>query len=228
MEQKKIHDKETLNTMIKLLNKGIKKFVVIIRHSERHYHTEPLMEPYMGLTEKGKDYAFNLGENLPLNPYPKFFSSYFGRCIETSYLIQKGYIQKHNIFNNHNIIANELSAFYLNDIKKAIAMFTELGSSIFLRKWLEKSIPENIMKNPEKTVNIICNFLITKLNEIDNGNIALCVSHDWNLIPLKEYKLGLTHEKSGDVEFLESVIFFEQQGKYYITNYQKEPQVLKC
>ncbi|MBF0228315.1 MAG: histidine phosphatase family protein [Desulfamplus sp.] len=224
--EEKIRNQETIETITELIDSGVEKMCVIMRHSDRFFHKDSSMEPFMGLTEKGKDFAIKLGTELPKNPKPRLFSSPFGRCIETAYLIDKGYIKKHGIFNTHNCMAIELSPFYITDIHKAIAMVNELGNVNFLRKWFNNEIPENIMLNPEIAANRIAEFMIKQMSELKSGEIAMCVSHDWNLFPLKEYKLGLPHEEYGTVGYLESVVVFEKEEKSYIVNYQKEASLL--
>ncbi len=226
LKKQKIRNQETLSTIIKLIDDGIDKFVVMMRHSDRYFSEDAAMEPFMGLTEKGKDYALLLGENLPLTPSPRFFSSYFGRCIETACIMDKGYSKKYGRFNGHNVLNADLSPFYIKNIKNALKMVNETGSNEFLRKWFNNDISEQTMENPAKTADIISTCLKNRLKELNSKEIAICVSHDWNLFPLKEYKLGLKHEDFGAVGFLESVIVFENKGNYYITNYQKEPVIL--
>jgi len=224
--EEKIRDQETLETITQILDEGAEKISVIMRHSDRFFPKESSMEPFMGLTERGKEFAMKLGTQLPENPKPRLFSSHFGRCIETAYLIDKGYIKTHCIFNGHNSQAVELSPFYITDIHKAIALVQELGNVNFLRRWFNQEISEDIMLNPETAADTIADFMIKQMQSLNKGEIALCVSHDWNIFPLKEYKLGLPHEEYGTVGYLESVIIFEKEGDNYIVNYQKEPCAL--
>jgi hypothetical protein len=63
-----------------------------------------------------------------------------------------------------------------------------------------------------------------RVNDLADNEIAICVSHDWNIFPLKEFALGLTHEESGDIGYLDGVVFFENDGQMYITSYQAEPR----
>lgn len=225
--EEKIRNQETIDNIRRILDDGAEKVSVIMRHSDRFFPTEISMEPFMGLTEKGKEFAVKLGTQLPANPRPRLFSSHFGRCIETAYLIDKGYIKAHGIFNGHNAQAVELSPFYITDIHKAITLVQELGSVKFLRKWFNHEISEDIMQNPEMAADTITDFMIKKMQHINKGEIVICVSHDWNLFPLKEYKLGLPHEEYGTVGYLESVIIFEKDGKNHIVNYQKDAKKLQ-
>ncbi len=222
----KIRDKETVNNLKQLIEDGAETISVIMRHSDRHFHEDSTMEPFMGLTEKGKDAAFHLGRSLPLEPVPRIFSSFFGRCIETACLIDKGYIKKHGRFIDHNTLAGELSPFYIKDIQRAIAMVSEAGTADFLRSWFNNEISDDIIMNPEQASDTIATFMVKHMKELSSKQVCLCVSHDWNLFTLKEYKLGLKHENYGNVGYLESVIIFEKQGRYYITNFQSEPQEL--
>ncbi len=224
--EEKIRDQETIDTITTLLNDGVEKMSVIMRHSDRFFHKDSSMEPFMGLTEKGKDFAMKLGTKLPVTPRPRLFSSHFGRCIETACLIDKGYTKAHGIFNGHNFQAVELSPFYIANIDKAIGMVNEMENPVFLRQWFNKEIPENVMLNSETAAETITDFMIRQINELDPGEIAVNVSHDWNLFPLKEFKLGLPHEEFGMIGYLESVIVFERQEQTYITSYQKEPVCL--
>ena len=216
--------KETLGIINDLLGKGVEKISVIMRHSARHYHQTVQMEPFMGLTEIGKDYAMEFGATLPTEPAPIFFSSHFGRCIETAYLMDKGYTKKHCRFNGHNTLSLELAPFYIKDMPQAFTAFDEMGNDPFLRAWFNKELPREMMQDSEETADVLTGFLTDRLDQLKPGQIALCVSHDWNLYPLREHKLDLPFEEHGRVEFLESVVVFEQGGKNFIMNHQREPR----
>ena len=222
----KIFHQETLDTINNLFEEGVKRAAVIMRHSARNFTDDPAEEPFMGLTETGKDFSLKLGENLALSPSPRFFSSHFGRCIETSAIIDKGYYKTHRRFNGHNQINLDLSPFYINDIDRAITLVRKIEAERFIRQWFNGEFSQEIIMDPKNTADRLAGFLAARVEELDDNEIALCVSHDWNLFPLKEFKLGLKHEDVGVVGFLESVVVFEQQGNYYITGHQTRPQRL--
>ena len=176
----------------------------------------------MGLTENGKNEAFKFGSSLAQDPHPKLFSSHFGRCIETAYLIDKGYFQKHEEVNNNAILSIDLSPFYIKDIEKAISMVSETSSDIFLRSWFNKEISEDIMLNPEETAQKIVQFMKQELQELDKDEIGIFVSHDWNIFPINEFFLSLKHEEYGAVGYLDSVFLFEKDGSFYLESRQKD------
>ncbi|MDY0375926.1 MAG: histidine phosphatase family protein [Desulfobacterium sp.] len=219
-------DKETLLMIKSLIDQGVEKISIIMRHSARYFGQDPRMEPFLGLTETGKGYAVNLGQALPRRPDPVFFSSHFSRCIETAYLMDKGYNQRYSRFKGHNTLETTLAPFYIRDMESAFTTFAKLGSDRFLRTWFDKGLDNGMMQDSEETADLLTDFLEAKLDGLDPGQIAICVSHDWNLYPIKEHKLNLPFEEHGKVEFLESVVVFEQGGKNFIMNHQQEPKQL--
>jgi broad specificity phosphatase PhoE len=218
-----VRAKQTIETITTLLNEGVQKISVIIRHSDRFYPKEARMEPFMGLTEVGKSFALELGKALPENPVPRLFSSTFGRCIETAYLIDKGYTQQYKTHVAHTITSDYLAPFYIKDIEAAIHLVEAQGSEQFIRNWFDNKVDETVMENPEKTAAILSQFMIDRLKETDNNQITVCVSHDWNIFPLKEFQLGLAHETKGDVGYLDGVVFYENDGHYFATSFQCDP-----
>ena len=217
---------KTLAGIQELVNQGIKKIAVIMRHSDRFFCENVQMEPFMGLTPQGKDYAQDLGSQLPTAPVPQMFSSFFGRCIETAYLIDKGYTRTHDKLIPHNVTCDTLAPFYINDLERGIALVEEQGSIPFIRNWFDGDIDESIMVDPRQTAQRLADFMVERLKGLDENEMALCVSHDWNLFPLKEFYLGLRHEEVGDVGYLEGVIFFEKDGRTFVTHYQGEARAL--
>ncbi len=221
-----VRARQTVETINGLLDMGIKKLSIIIRHSDRFFPKEARMEPFMGLTEQGKSFALELGKSLPEQPTPRLFSSTFGRCIETAYLIDKGYTQQHKVPVSHNITSEYLAPFYIKDIEKAVHMVQAQGSELFIRNWFDNKIDTNIMENPKKTASILSEYMTDQLKQLDDNEIAVCVSHDWNIFPLKEFKLGLAHETKGDVGYLDGVVFYEKSGQFFVTSFQCDPHPL--
>jgi len=227
MTQKyEVRTKQTLDTINHLLDDGIEKISVLIRHSDRFFTEDPKLEPFMGLTDNGKASAVDFGATIRSNPLPKLCSSFLGRCIETAFLIDKGYTKKNNRTIDHNCMNDVLAPFYVKDTQKAIHLIEKQGNKIFLRNWFDNRIDESIMENPERTSDLLSEYMTDRLKQLNGNEIAVCVSHDWNIFPLKEFKLGLKHETAGDVGYLDGVIFFEKENQYYITNYQTNPVLL--
>ncbi|MCD4719490.1 MAG: histidine phosphatase family protein [Desulfobacula sp.] len=227
MTQKyEIKTRKTIDTINHLLDDGIKRISVLIRHSDRFFPEDARWEPFMGLTDDGKDFAVDFGAALGSNPLPKLTSSFIGRCVETAYLIDKGYTKKHNRAIDHNCLNDMLSPFYVKDVEKAVPCIEEQGNTLFLRNWFDNHIDESIMENPQRTSDLLSEFMIEQIKNLKENQMAICVSHDWNIYLLKEFKLGLKHETTGNVDYLDGLVFFEKENQYYITNYQTNPILL--
>ncbi|MBT3176204.1 MAG: histidine phosphatase family protein [Desulfobacula sp.] len=221
-----VRTKQTIDTINDLMDSGVNKISVLIRHSERFFSEDAGLEPFMGLTDKGKEFAFDFGAGMRPNTMPKLYSSFLGRCIETAFLIDKGFTKQNNQNLDHNCMDPMLSPFYVSDIDKAIPLIKKLGNNSFLREWFDNRIDENIMENPRKTSDILSEFMVEKIKKLKHNQIAICASHDWNIYPLKEFKLDLKHESAGDVGYLDGLVFFEKENQYYIKNYQTRPVLL--
>jgi hypothetical protein len=212
----------TIETMQAILETKPDRVSLILRHSERDFHENARMEPFMGLTENGKDECIKLGASLGKSPQPKLFSSHFGRCIETAYLLDKGYFKNHGIVNGNVTLSRELTPFYITDIEKAINMVSKVGTDVFLRSWFNKEISGDIMLNPEETAQKIVGFMKQELQNLGKDELGIFASHDWNIFPIKEFFFGMKHEEHGPVGYLDSVFLYTKNDKFYLQSYQKE------
>lgn len=218
---------QTIDTLNTLLGRGITRMAAIIRHSDRFYSDTPRMEAFMTLTEPGKQYAFDMGKALPPIPRPRLYASLFGRCIETAYLIDKGHSATHGTALPHTQTSDFLAPFYIKDIEMAVKMVEEMGTKAFIRDWFDKKINANVMEDPEKTADALTDFMAGTLQDLGEGQVALCVSHDWNIFPLKEFKLGVPLETFRVVDYLEGVVFYEEAGQVFIIAHGADPKPIR-
>ncbi len=214
---------ETASLIRNLNRQGIDKMSLMLRHSKRDYHKDVHMEPFMCLTDEGRDIAFQLGAALPENLSLKFFSSHIGRCIETAYLIDKGFVNKTGGFTESNRVSKAVAPFYVNDIGRVVEIVKKTDVSTFIRNWIDGDISEDILMNAKEASGRMFRFLAGGLLESDRNSLHVSVTHDWNVYLLKEFGLGLPHEAYGKIAYLEGVVLFEKEGEVYIVNHQKEP-----
>ncbi len=220
-----INSGQTLEMLKNISAGSIDGICVLMRHSERNFHENAAMEPFMGLTENGKTAAANLGAHLSADAEPAIFSSHFGRCIETAYLVDKGFSRQSGRFISHPVISPDLSPFYIRHIEKAIQMVEEMTPDLFLRAWFNREIPETVMEDPQQAALRITSFLKELLDAQENSRpfLSFCITHDWNIFPVREYIMGLPHEESGPVGYLDAVFLFKKNSRYFITSRQREP-----
>ncbi|MFO7752310.1 MAG: histidine phosphatase family protein [Desulfobacteraceae bacterium] len=220
-----INSGETLETLKRLTSCSVDGVCILMRHSERNYHENASMEPFMGLTENGKTAAADLGAALPPDTELSLFSSHFGRCIETAYLIDKGFTTQNRVSLSNPVLSTDLSPFYIRHIEKAITMVEEMSPDRFLRTWFNREIPEDTMADPKEAAMRITAFLKSRLDrpEHKHSSVCICVTHDWNIFPVKEHLMGLAHEENGPVGYLDAVFLFKRENRYFITSRQQEP-----
>lgn len=220
-----LKSQQTLDTIQTLLDRGIDQMSVMVRHSDRHYHKDPRMEPFMGLTGKGKTYALDMGKAFPALE-PRLFASHFGRCIETAYLIDKGYTLTHGRCPDPVETCDLLAPFYIKDIEKALTQMITVGSKAFIRAWFDRSLDPGVMEDPETATEKLCAFMTERLDALEGPGVSVCVSHDWNIFPIREFRLGLTHEEAGDVGYLDGVVFYREKGQVFALTHQSRPTPL--
>lgn len=208
------------------LDNDPKPGLVVVRHSARHYDTDnPINEPFMGLTEEGKQLSYRWGNELAPGRRINFFSSFIGRCIETAYLIDKGYVAAGGT-TRHNTIEMTLSPFYVKD---ALRLFeNHLKGSDFLSAWFNREVPPDIIDPPDIVATTMQKFWEKRFAE-NNGTdrLDICVTHDWNLYVLQWYFLGVPSEKREKVEYLDGMIVFKDNQDYVIAASGHPPQKLK-
>ena len=219
----KLRSRQTIELVRNLLGQGVDRISLVLRHSDRQYSDNPRLEPFMGLNDSGKAYAFDLGKSFPLDLTPVLFSSHFGRCVETAYLIDKGFTSVSGKLLPHNTLDTALTPFYVKDIVTATRMLIETSSNHFVQNWFNKTIDESIMLDPEVTANRITDFMVSRLKALSPGQAAVCVTHDWNIFPIKQFKLKLSHEDALDAGYLDAVAFFEKDSRVFAVSRQFDP-----
>lgn len=214
---------ETLGALNRLLKNGATHIAIIMRHSHRFFDMDNTREPFMGLTPEGQAMAYDAGTRLPPDITPCFYSSVFGRCIETAFLMDKGFFNTHGRPTPHNRSLEILSPFYVQDLTLAVDMMQEMGSDHFLRAWFNGDIHKSIMMPARQAAEKMIHFLHETAGALSSEQVCLCVSHDWNLYPIKEFMLGLTPEASGPVGYLEGILVYFKGGDWHLEAVSPDP-----
>jgi len=175
----------------------------------------------MVLTDEGKELSFDLGKSLPEKMTARLFSSAFGRCIETAYLIDKGYVSRGGQTVSNSVEAL-LSPYY---VKKPFELAALMGNKPpdFIRYWFDGCISKDIIGDPKEVAREILSFPVKKVEGAAKNRIDIGVTHDWNMYLIKEYCMGLRHEEVGKVDYLEGVVIYRENGCVYIANHQCDP-----
>ena len=220
---------QTLKIINDLHRDGKSNFVVLTRHSARHYGAAENDEA-MELTEEGKQKSREFGEALPSSRLFYFFSSPVQRCVETSNLIEKSLLSRGGK-TQANTVMDVLYPFFVKDMSKTIHMaykFVMAGDyPKFFRNWFDGEISSELLDNASQSAQRLLNSLLDLLKEKSDiaGNII--VAHDWHLVLLKEFYLGQRAEEYGIIEYLEGVIIYKGDDGHYIINHDSEAMSLR-
>lgn len=221
------YGKELISVINNLHKTGINKFSVIMRHSARQYDDDFQKEPFMPLTEEGRNLAYDLGRELPAGLSASFFSSFIGRCVETAYLIDKGYVNNNNnTITKNNVVSEQIAPFYIRNMQQLTKIILKQEIPVFIRNWIDGKIPESVLQNAETASASMFSYILDSFQKLSENAINIFVTHDWNMFLLKEFGTGLRHEDFGKIEYLEGLVLFEKNEEIFITHHQTEPKLL--
>jgi len=216
----------TLGLVNRLFNQGMQKMSVFIRHGDRYYDPNLKNEPFLPLTEQGKQQSYEFGLQLPSEPYYRFFSSPVIRCVETAYQIEKGCIKRGAQTQVNSILSN-LGPFYIKNRSEVFSHCMAEGPEVFFQLWLRGQVSEEVMLPPKLAIREQLAQVMVELVEQDHLNMKVYVTHDVNLYLIRELCLGQGIEEVGRIDPLEGLIFFEQDGAVQVSNHLGPPKAVQ-
>jgi hypothetical protein len=183
-----------------------KKISLILRHAERD-PIEKMERAFDALlTENGKKTAVKLGEKISgLQPFT-FYHSPVERCRQTADAMMNGITSKKGKVELGGMDLM-LGAPYLKGDWRIIAdMVTKQGQEKFIRTWFNGEVSEEIVLPLEEAAKIQLRGLIKQLKNSKTNCVN--ITHDWNIVLLKEYFFGIQHEQDGMPGYLDGMFAF--------------------
>lgn len=206
---------QTARLVKSICREGVTAKMVVMRHSARYYDFDnPVREPFLGLTEEGKSLAFEWGRDLPAGLHINFFASYISRCVETAYLIDKGYTAAAKGTTAHTMVETSLAPYYVRDPQGLLD--NHLRQDDFYGAWFGGKIPEKFIDPTWKIARRMRRFWEGRLSQAVDNHLDICITHDWNVYVVLDAFLGLNPEAAGKVEFLDGVVVYKEDGRLYI------------
>jgi broad specificity phosphatase PhoE len=180
----------------------------------------------MGLTEEGKQAAYEFGKGILSENQIRFYSSPAPRCIETSELIEKGFLSTGGK-SKSNTVLNFLGGLYFKDPEKTLKIIFEFilkgEYPSFFRKWFTGELPDDLMEDSLQTAQTILKGSYKLIQESERVN-HICITHDVNLYLLKEYYLNQKPEEYA-VDYLEGLIIYKENNAFHIINHVNEEKL---
>lgn len=186
---------------------------VILRHAERYPVVDPLTHSKVLLTEKGHEDAFNLGKSLSFLKPAAFYASPVTRCQQTAEGIAKGI---HNPDGTPPLVSYLYALggpYILGEWTEIMRLVQTHGISTYLRKWFDGELPEDLVMPVEEAAQLEFDILKKQLESHEN---AINITHDWNIMIMRQHFFNLRHEDIGYPSFLDGMTAYMENGRIYL------------
>lgn len=191
------------------------RMVLLIRHAERTEVTDIRTHAAAMLTEQGRKDSLSCGRMLGRrlgkivvwhSPVP--------RCEATAFLLAEGASRAHE-----SRVAGCLpwlgGDFISGDPHLINDQIAAHGQEGFLRRWFNGCYSSRDIAPLARSASIELNEALRQLQNSERG-VIVNVTHDWNLILLREAYMNLRHEEIGTPPYLDSVAILKQANRFLI------------
>lgn len=174
------------------------------------------------LTEKGKTDAYTLGRNLtPFSPIDLFHSP-VPRCLETAQSLHQGIV---GASKDAVLIGplHELGGPYIIGNWMDVAGLVKVhGQLLFLRKWFNNELPKDLIMPLPDAAELHLRLIHNQLN---TGRSVINITHDWNIMALREYYFNLRHEDIGEPGFLDGLCAHRENESLILTYHEHSVRI---
>lgn len=179
----------------------------VMRHAARHPIANPAEPALAEITADGAKAATDFGARLTGFERVRLFHSPVKRCGQTAECIAQGAASA-GLAVELAGAREELGIDYILDLTEAGRLTLQYGDT-FVRRWVERTVPENVVRPAQTVASRQTDFVAARLREPagDGRRLDLHVSHDWNIILLRELLLQIRFEEAGWLTFLDGVAF---------------------
>jgi broad specificity phosphatase PhoE len=181
------------------------RVAVMLRHAAREEFVGLENALSAALTPEGRVAARAFGAGLPPSRVLRLWYSPVPRCEETAALIGEGFSGA-----GGKVAAGAVAKFLFGPYVKDGAAMVELSRATtgdFLRYWFDGGVPSSILDPRDDAAAGQVARIRARMNETAAGSLTIFVTHDWNILAVRESILGVRHEEAGWIDFLDGVVF---------------------
>lgn len=187
---------------------------IMVRHAERYPINNMVNALELLLTSQGKQDAYMLGKSLARYSPLAIYHSPVPRCQETADSIREGIISVNQPATMEGYLLDLGGPYITGNWEAIVSNIEQMGHANFIRKWFDNELPESlIMSLPEAAQNQL-KILVNQLRS--NRHSTINITHDWNIMIMREYFFKLRHEDIGDPDYLDGVYAFVKNGKLHL------------
>ncbi len=200
----RMRGEELLSTLREEARAG-RPVAAVMRHAARHPIADPQRPELAELTPAGCAAAEAFGAQLGSFSRVRLFHSPVKRCWQTAECIARG---AESAGSRTEFIGAHaaLGIDYIRDLAEAGRLTVQHGEH-FVRLWFENQVPPSVIDPAPALAAMKLDFVRRQLAVAEPGTLDLHVSHDWNIIILREHLVGVRHEEAGWLTFLDGVAF---------------------
>lgn len=179
----------------------------MLRHAARYPIADPTDPTQAELTPEGAQSAVAFGTRIRGFGQVRLFHSPVKRCRQTAECIARG-AGAAGLAVDLVGAQEELGIDYIFDLPEAGRLTAQHGEHL-VRLWFSGQVAPTVLRPARAIATDKLGYLAARLREpVTHGRrLDLHISHDWNILILRELMLGVRHEDTGWLEFLDGVVF---------------------
>jgi len=187
---------------------------IMVRHAERHPINSMANALDLLLTSKGKVDAVNLGQSLARYSPFAIYHSPVHRCKETADSIHEGISRANKNATIEGFLFDLGGPYITGNWESVVHAIEEIGQQKFIRKWFNNELPAQLIMSLPEAARIQLSILVSQLDSHRHSTIN--VTHDWNIMIMREYYFKLRHEDIGDPGYLDGLYAFYEDDRLFL------------
>ncbi len=182
----------------------------LIRHAER-YSIENMTNAFAAeITEKGFTDSLELGRKIGSLDGVKgisdlvLYHSPIKRCLQTAERIREGIGESKGISRIAGVLDELGGPYIIGEWQEVVNEIENRGYEDFIRRWFSNEYPSDLLLPLEESAFRITGAILERLT--GNSILTINVTHDLNVLVLREYFFKKRHEELGIPGFLDGIV----------------------
>lgn len=201
------------SSLTRWLRAGRARTAILMRHAERGDIAHPAEGASVPITPKGATDAESLGSSLAEFGPIDLCHSPVGRCRQTAEALLRG-ARKSGAVAAMTGEEGRLGGPYLLDVPSALDKAGELGHR-FVREWFDGRVSSTLLKSRRATAMEQLATIDSHLGRAAQGLLVM-VTHDWNLLAVREELFGLRHEDDPWPGFMDGLVVWRVGDQLHV------------
>lgn len=178
--------------------------VMLVRHAARYPIEDLRTADDVQLTPAGEEAARAFGARLPIARPARIFHSHINRCRVTAARIAEGFADAGGAMRFEGVLPGLCGAF-VNDFERLVHLTREHQQG-FVRAWFDGRLDPAVIDPCAVAAERLCGLMHARIAAAAPGELVIMVSHDWEIMTLRETFLGARHEAVGWADFLDGLV----------------------